>query len=69
LHVERRATDLLAVTTAGIDRLDVLVDGRPKESLDVTDGRPVMVAVPLAGAVDLRGFDGGQLVQRRLLRS
>lgn len=51
------------VTTAGISRLDVAVDGRPLPSVDVVDG-PHVIRVP-PGVVDLRGYEEGQLVAAR----
>jgi hypothetical protein len=60
----------LKVRTTGVDRLDVLVDGRPRETLDVTDGQHA-VSVSPAGAgehtVELRGFVAGKLAACRKL--
>ncbi len=53
----------LSVRTGGISRLDVSVDGRPRASLDVADGRRRVPVAP--GAVELRGYDQGQLVAAR----
>ena len=63
--------DLLLRTT-GLDRLDVHVDGRPRHTLDVTDGeRTVHVALATPGrhAIELRGYAAGELVARRALSS
>jgi hypothetical protein len=60
----------VTVDTANIDRLDVLVDGRPQLSLDVTGGTSDFeLAGPAASAktLELRGFDAGQLVASRRL--
>jgi hypothetical protein len=56
----------LHVRTRGLDRIDVYVDGRPVESVDVTDGEAA-VLLPHVGAVDVRGHLGGNLVARRKL--
>jgi C-terminal processing protease CtpA/Prc len=50
----------------GLDRLDVLVDGRPLGSLDVSDGENAF-AMPVTGhaAADFRGFADGTLVAAR----
>ncbi|MGB5736803.1 MAG: S41 family peptidase, partial [Thiohalocapsa sp.] len=50
----------------GLDRLDVLVDGRPLGSLDVSDGENAF-AMPVTGhaAADFRGFADGALVAAR----
>jgi len=56
--------------TTGLDRIDVYVDGRPRVTLDVTDGRHAL-SVALDGAgpqtVDLRGFSDGELSACRRL--
>lgn len=62
----------LKVRTKGLDRLDVLVDGRPRDTLDVGDGEhSVSVALTGAGqhAVELRGFDAGTLAAARKLQA
>jgi Peptidase family S41 len=61
----------LKVRTKGLDRLDVLVDGRPRNTLDIEDGEhSVSVALAEAGqhAVELRGFDAGELAAARKLQ-
>ena len=48
----------LKLSTSGIDRVDVAVDGRPVESVDVADGaKTITIAKPPAGAHTL-GFAG-----------
>ena len=57
----------VTVTTAKVSRLDIIFDGRPFGSMDVTDG-PHGVSVPAGvGVIDLRGYDEGQLVAARRL--
>jgi hypothetical protein len=57
----------LDVATAGIDRLDVYVDGRPRTSADVGDGGHVLTVAGVAGAdrVRVEGYAGGVLVAAR----
>jgi hypothetical protein len=55
----------LALRTEGLDRVDVWVDGRPRASVDTSGGK-LRVKVP-AGAVEVRGFDGGELAAARRL--
>ena len=56
----------LSLATAGVDRVDVYLDGRPVRSSDVTDGSTTL-SVPAAGARRLRlqGFSRGRLVANR----
>jgi C-terminal processing protease CtpA/Prc len=50
----------------GLDRLDVVVDGRPLGSTDVTDGaNPFMMPVIRRAVADFRGFANGTLVAAR----
>jgi cytosine/adenosine deaminase-related metal-dependent hydrolase len=52
------------VTTANLSRLDVYLDERPQQSLDVSDGvRVLTFALPTGGATELllRGYNDGQL--------
>jgi len=61
------STLTLTITTEGIDRLDVYVDGRPVGSQDVT-GPTITVTVPDTGAgepVLVEAFSGGTLVAAR----
>ena len=57
----------LQVTTQGIQRLDVYVDGRPRASADVADGASTVPVPGVAGATVLRvdGYTGGELVASR----
>src|SRR3712207_1795860 len=57
----------LQVTTAGIERLDVYVDGRPRASTDVADGASTVPVTGVAGAdvVRVEGYAGGELVAAR----
>jgi hypothetical protein len=57
----------LQVTTAGIERLDVYVDGRPRASTDVADGASSVTVTGVAGAdiVRMEGYAGGELVAAR----
>jgi hypothetical protein len=60
----------LRVTTRNLSRLDVHVNDRPLESIDVSDGDH-RVRLPSDGAsarrVDLRGYAGGELAAARRL--
>lgn len=55
----------LTVTTAGISRLDIIFDGRPFGSMDVTDGAHGISVAAEVELVDLRGYDEGELVAAR----
>lgn len=57
----------LQVTTAGVGRLDVYVDGRPKASVDVADGDVTLSVPGVPGATRLRieGYADGELVAAR----
>ncbi|HEX9154536.1 MAG TPA: S41 family peptidase, partial [Nitrospira sp.] len=54
----------VTLTTQGLDRVDVTVDGRPRATTDLTDGTTV-VEIPHPGGgthdVAARGFKGGTL--------
>ena len=66
--VSRSGTDLaVSVTTQGLDRLDLFVDGRPAETPDVTDGsRTIHVTAPAsASLLELAGYDNGSRVAAR----
>jgi hypothetical protein len=59
----------LKLEVASLDRVDVFVDGRPRDSVDVTDGS---ATVSISGAADakvvrLEGYEGGTLVAARNL--
>jgi hypothetical protein len=68
LLLERDGTSPLArvrVTVANVDRVDVLVDGRPVVSQDVTAGATTIALprpVPAGGRIAAQGFRGGKLV-------
>ncbi|HEV7763530.1 MAG TPA: S41 family peptidase [Thermoanaerobaculia bacterium] len=49
--------------TEGMTRLDVYLDDRPNQSIEVENGL-VQFDAPLARTLELRGFDGGQLAAR-----
>ena len=49
------------------DRLDVLWNGRPTQSRDVTPGREVRIPLPGEGRLGLRGYADGVLVSARNL--
>ena len=60
----------VTVTTRGITRLDAYLDGRPLESRDVTDGATDLEVPTQPGSsptLELRGFDGAELVAARRL--
>jgi hypothetical protein len=58
-------------STAGIERLDVYVDGRPRASTDVTDGASNVSATGVTGAgiVRVEGCAGGELAAARTERT
>jgi C-terminal processing protease CtpA/Prc len=60
----------LRCETRGLDRLDLYRNGRPLQSIDVTDGtRQVPLNGPNAGAaIEVRGFTGGTHVATRRLQ-
>ncbi len=58
----------LRLTTAGLDRVDVALDGRPVTSLDVTDRtstQTVKPAAPSPSRLGLTGWAAGEVVARR----
>jgi hypothetical protein len=57
----------LQLGTAGIDRVDVYVDGRPRGSSDVGDGDVTLTfaGVGTATTVQVQGFAAGELVAAR----
>jgi hypothetical protein len=58
----------IAVDTRGLDRLDVVIDGRPVSSERVTDRARISISYPArARLVDLAGYAGDDLRQRRRL--
>lgn len=61
----------LTLRTRGIDRVDVYIDARPRDTLNVTDGQHVHT-IPAPGTgphtIDLDGFHAGELVVHRKLQ-
>jgi hypothetical protein len=57
----------LELTTGGLDRVDVYVDGRPQGSSDVTDGQTTLTVPEVAAGavVQVQGFAAGALVAAR----
>jgi hypothetical protein len=57
----------LQFTTAGMDRIDVYVDGRPRGSSDVTDGDATLTFAGAGAAttIQVQGFAAGELVAAR----
>jgi Peptidase family S41 len=58
----------VAMTTAGLDRLDIHVDERPVATLDVTDGElteNVSLTVGQPHVIEVRGFSAGELAACR----
>ena len=57
----------LELTTAGMDRVDVYVDGRPRGSSDVIDGATTLTfaGVGAATTLQVQGFADGELVAAR----
>jgi C-terminal processing protease CtpA/Prc len=57
----------LQLTTAGLDRVDVYVDGRPRGSSDVADGDTTLTFAGVAtkATVQVQGFAAGALVAAR----
>jgi len=56
----------LTVTTNGLDRLDVVVDGRPFASLDVDDRTPTTISLKEGwDQLELSGYADSELAQRR----
>ena len=57
----------LQLTTGGLDRVDVYVDGRPRGSSDVGDGTTTLTFAGSGGAttVQVQGFAAGELVAAR----
>jgi C-terminal processing protease CtpA/Prc len=57
----------LQLSTGGVDRVDVYVDGRPRGSADVHDGDATLSFADAGSAttVQVQGFAGGELVAAR----
>jgi hypothetical protein len=59
-------TRSIEVTTSGLDQLDLLVDGHPGSTQPLSGNASVTLAYPEGAAtVELAGFSGGELRQRR----
>lgn len=73
LQIEAPVTDAdpLVVRSSGLDRLDLFVDDRFRESRDISDRRTRNRFDVLPGwqAIEVRGYLGGALQQRRTLRA
>jgi hypothetical protein len=68
MRVSSRRDEEIGVETRGLDRLDVYVEDRPHASLEITDGTS-NTAVPAGwSTIELVGFAGGQVRQRRHVR-
>jgi Peptidase family S41 len=62
------ATRSIEVTTSGLDHLDMLVDGHPGSGQSLRGDATVTLTYPAGTAtVELAGFSGGELRQRRRL--
>jgi hypothetical protein len=62
------AARTIQVTTAGLDRIDMLVDGHPGTSQPIEGTTPVDLSYPAgAGTIELTGFAGAEVRQRRRL--
>ncbi|MDJ0719484.1 MAG: S41 family peptidase [Prochloraceae cyanobacterium] len=60
---------ILILTTQGISRLDVFVNGRPQGSLDFTDGETELnLPLPAIRSIKLEGYDNGELVASRKIK-
>jgi hypothetical protein len=57
----------LQLSTVGLDRVDVYVDGRPRGSSDVADGETTLTFADVAAAasIQVQGFAAGGLVAAR----
>jgi hypothetical protein len=67
LSAEPNAVDGLTVTTAGLDRLDLFVDDRPRDSREVDDGTTDLELPAGWATAEVVGYSGGHLRQRRRL--
>ena len=58
----------VAMTTAGLDRLDIYVDERPVATIDVADGEHAQSVALMANGshvIEVRGFSAGELAASR----
>jgi hypothetical protein len=59
----------LEISTRGLDRIDVAIDGRPEKWRRASDRSPVTIKVPSRWqSLEVAGYARGELKQRRLLR-
>ena len=63
------STLTVQLAVAGIDRVDVALDGRPATTADVAGATMTLAVTPASAGqrVEVRGFDAGELVASRLL--
>jgi len=61
--------DPVVVRTVGLDRLDLFVDDRPRESRQLVGRRASFDVLPGWQTIEVRGYHGGALSQRRTLRA
>jgi hypothetical protein len=55
----------VVVRTEGLDRVDVYADGCPQRSIRIGRSKKVVVRLPTAGTIELLGYSGAALKQRR----
>ena len=67
LQVKVGAKGGVTVTTSGLDRLDIFVEGRPEGWMELADGMQPVDLPAEWERVELAGYDGDQLCQRRRL--
>ena len=67
-NLGRPTTAKVSADTENISSIDAYVDGRPRMTLDVQDGSTrfdLPLDPPDAHELELRGFDGDELVARK----
>lgn len=71
LETPHSDADPLVIRTTGLDRLDLVVDDRPRESRQITGGRTRTSFDVLPGwqSIEARGYRDRTLLQRRTLRA
>ncbi|MBA3338692.1 MAG: hypothetical protein H0T54_02900 [Geodermatophilaceae bacterium] len=62
-------TDRLVVRTTGLDRVDLFIDDRPHESRQITGRRTTFDVLPGWQTIEVSGYIGGTLRQRRTFRA
>ncbi len=62
-------TEPIVVRTSGLDRVDLFVDDTPRESRQIAGRRTNFNVLPGWQTVEVRGYLGGTLQQRRTLRA